>query len=145
MSKKSPRDKASEEMMHYIRVIRCLEATGKAFLGYCITCERQYHISYLQAGHFISGRRNAVLFDIMCIYNQCRYCNVNLHGRHKKYRKIMIAKYGIKWVENRELRSKRAIPNNAIDFEKLRAGIKRMTEKVYRKNGYKTFSEILQS
>ena len=49
-----------------------------------------------------------------------------------------------KWVEERRRRAKRTIPNNRIDFAKMRAGIKRMTEKMYRKHGYKTFGEILQ-
>ncbi len=141
---KTDRDKASEDMMHYIRVMRCLEATGTAFIGYCITCERRFHIEALQAGHFISGRRNAVLFDVMCIYNQCGHCNVNMHGQPKQYRKRMVAKHGEEWVLNRKRRAKRVIKNNQIDFVKLRAGIKRMTEKIYRKHDYKTFGEILQ-
>lgn len=141
---KSERDKASDDMMHYIRVMRCLESTGLAFVGYCITCERRFHIVNLEAGHFISGRRNAVLFDVMCIYNQCGYCNRALHGCHKKYRKKMVKKHSEDWVLNRERRAERVIKNNQIDFTKLRSGIKRMTEKLYRKHGYKKFSEILQ-
>lgn len=141
---KTARDKASEDMMYYIRVMRCLETTGLAFIGYCITCERKFHIGNLEGGHFISGRRNAVLFDVMCIYNQCGYCNRALHGRHKNYRKKMVKIHGEEWVQNREQRAKRIIKNNQIDFVKLRAGIKRMTEKLYRKYGYKTFGEILQ-
>ena len=141
---RTPRDKVADELMHYIRVMRCLEATGLAFVGICITCERRFHIEYLDAGHCISGRRNAVLFDVMNIYNQCNYCNVIQHGRRKLYEKKLVARYGQKWMDNRKLRAKRTIPNTAIDFEKLRAGIKRMTDKVYRKHGYKTFSEILQ-
>lgn len=141
---KKERDKASEDMMRFIRLMRCLESTGLAFVGYCITCERKFHISNLEAGHFISGRRNAVLFDVMCIYNQCGYCNRYLHGCHKKYRKKMVEKYSEDWVLNRERRSKRVIKNNQINFAKLRAGIKRMTQKIYRKHGYKTFGDILQ-
>lgn len=141
---KTERDKASSEMMRFIRVMRCLEATGLAFIGYCITCKHKFHIENLQAGHFIPGRRNAVLFDVMCIYTQCYQCNVIRDGRYKTYRKRMVAKHGEEWVLNRKRRAKRVIPNNKIDFVKLRAGIKRMTEKIYRKYGYKTFSEILQ-
>ena len=141
---KTERDKASEEMMHYIRVMRCLETTGLAFVGVCITCERRFHIEYLDAGHCISGRRNAVLFDVMNIYNQCNYCNVQMHGRRKLYEQKLIARYGQEWMDNRIRRSKRTIPDNKIDYKKLRAGIKRMTENIYRKYGYKTFGEILQ-
>ena len=138
------RDKASKDIMHYVRVMRCLETTGLAFTGVCFTCERKFHIRYLDAGHFIPGRRNAVLFDVMCIRLQCNYCNVIMHSQPTIYKKKMIQLYGEKWVEERRRRAKRTIPNNKIDFVKLRAGIKRMTGKIYRKHGYKKFSEILQ-
>jgi len=141
---KTDRDRASEEMMRYIRVRRCLETTGLAFVGICFTCERRFHIEYLDAGHFISGRRNAVLFDVKCIRLQCNFCNVINHGQPQLYRKKMIKLFGKEWVEERKRRAKRVIKNNQIDFAKLRAGIKRMTEKLYRKHGYKTFGEILQ-
>ena len=141
---KTERDKASDDMMHYIRVMRCLEATGLAFIGYCITCERRFHLENLQAGHCISGRRNAVLFDVMNIYNQCTYCNVIMHGRRTLFEKKLVTCYGQEWMDNRKLRAKRTIQNNKIDFVKLRVGIKKMTEKMYRKYGYKTFGEILK-
>ena len=141
---KTDRDKASEDMMHYIRVMRCLETTGLAFVGYCITCKRKFHIEYLQAGHCISGRRNAVLFDVKNIDNQCNYCNVIKHGRRELFEKKLVARYGQEWMDARKVRSKRVIKDNQIDFVKLRAGIKRMTEKIYRKYGYRTFGEILQ-
>ena len=141
---KTDRDKASEDMMHYIRVMRCLETTGLAFVGYCITCKRKFHIKYLQAGHCISGRRNAVLFDVKNIDNQCNYCNVIKLGRRELFEKKLVARYGQEWMDARKVRSKRVIKDNQIDFVKLRAGIKRMTEKIYRKYGYRTFGEILQ-
>jgi len=141
---KTARDKASDDMMHYIRVMRCLETTGLAFLGVCFTCERRFHLEYLDAGHFISGRRNAVLFDIKCIRLQCNFCNVINHGQPKIYKKKMVELFGESWVEERKRRAKRVIKDSQIDYAKLRAGIKRMTEKIYRKYGYKTFGEILQ-
>ena len=141
---KTDRDKAAEEMQQYVKVKRCLEETGLAFVGVCVTHARRYHIASLQAGHFIGGRRNAVLFDQMNIHCQCYHCNVIENGEHTKYRKFMVARHGEEWVVNRELRAKRNIPNARIDFVKLRKGIKRMTEKLYRKHGFKKYKEILQ-
>ena len=138
------RKKAIEELGHYIRLRDCIETTGLAFVGVCITCRRRFHISYLDAGHFISGRRNAVLFDILGLNAQCTYCNINLHGCHKKYRKILVQKRGEDWVTNREKRSKRVIKDSQIDYDILLRGIKRMKENLMRKHGFRTFSEILQ-
>ncbi len=52
-----------EEFAHYKKVQDCLRTIGFAFVGICFTCERQFHITALQAGHLNSGRRNSVLFQ----------------------------------------------------------------------------------
>lgn len=54
---------AWSEFSRFIRVRDCLETTGLAFVGVCITCGRRFHIRYLQAGHCLPGRSNAKLFD----------------------------------------------------------------------------------
>jgi len=43
----------------------------------CVTCGRYYPFKELQAGHFIQGRTNAVLFDERLVYSQCFGCNGN--------------------------------------------------------------------
>ena len=136
---KSARQRAIEELGHYIRIRDCLKTTGYVFVGVCFTCKRRFHISYLDQGHFISGRRNAVLFDILGIHIQCTYCNVNMHGCHKKYRKLMVEEYGEDWVVNREIRAKRVIKDSQIDYDKLLKGIKRMKKNLLRKHGFRTF------
>jgi len=141
---RTAREKAIEELGHYIRVRDCLKTTAVVFVGVCITCNRKFHIDNLDAGHFISGRRNAVLFDILGIHIQCTYCNQMMHGCHKKYRKIMVERHGEDWVENREIRAKRVIKDSQIDYDKLLKGLKRMNINLMRKHGFKTFSEILQ-
>ena len=41
----------------------------------CVTCKRWYPFKQLQAGHFIQGRTNAILFDERLVYTQCLGCN----------------------------------------------------------------------
>ncbi len=141
---KTPKDRAWAAMSQYIRTKECLETTGFAFLGFCFTCERRFHINYLEAGHCFGGRRNARLFDSMCIHNQCGYCNKILHGNTVKYKAKMIKLYGEDWYENRRIRGLRAIKDNQVDWEKLLRGIERMRDKLFRRYGYKTFAEILR-
>jgi hypothetical protein len=52
----------------------------------------------LQAGHFVEGRGNAVLFDERIVYSQCGFCNGKpprgLGGNYKAYTLFMIDEWG---------------------------------------------------
>ena len=78
----------------YIRVRDCLKTTGCTSWGLCITCGKRYHIKLLQAGHFIPGRHNAVLFSEKGVNAQCYNCNINLRGNSLEYRRQIIKLYG---------------------------------------------------
>lgn len=140
----TPKQKAWEVMSQYVRVKCCLETTGLAFVGRCYTCQRRYHINYLEAGHCFGGRRNARLFDSLIIKAQCGYCNKTKNGEPKKFKKRLDETYGKGWSEQRRIRGLRIIRDNQVDWSKLRVGIERMRDKLFRKHGYKTFGEILQ-
>lgn len=71
------KDNAWKSFSIYIRTRDCIRFTGKPDQGKCITCNRPYPFKKLQAGHFIQGRGNAVLFDERLVYSQCLGCNGN--------------------------------------------------------------------
>ncbi len=71
------KDKAWNSFSRYIRTRDCIRFTGNPEEGRCITCNRWYPFKQLQAGHFIQGRGNAVLFDERLVYSQCFGCNGN--------------------------------------------------------------------
>ena len=77
-----------------IRIRDCLKTTGCASFGLCITCGKRYHISLLQAGHFIPGRHNANLFSEKGVHAQCYNCNINLRGNTLEYRRQINKMYG---------------------------------------------------
>ncbi len=78
---KTERAKAKESAWDafsvYIRTRDCVRFTGDPAEGKCITCNICYPFKKLQAGHFIQGRGNAVLFDERIVYSQCVGCNGN--------------------------------------------------------------------
>ncbi len=78
----------------YIRMRDCLETTGTTTHGKCCTCGRDYPIGKLQAGHFIPGREDSILFDPSCVHAQCYRCNVQRSGEWVKYFRFMEKKYG---------------------------------------------------
>jgi hypothetical protein len=71
----------------------------------CITCRRPYSFKQLQAGHFIAGRTNSVLFDERGVNSQCYGCNVGRGGAHVEYFIWMEKEYGRDVID--ELRAKR--------------------------------------
>ena len=78
----------------YIRMRDCLETTGTTTHGKCCTCGRDYAFANLQAGHFIPGREDCILFDPACVHAQCYRCNVQRSGEWVKYFRFMEEKYG---------------------------------------------------
>lgn len=91
--KKTTRAKAKEKawtaFSAYIRTRDCLRFTGSTTEGKCVTCRQAKPYKDLQAGHFVGGRGNAVLFDERIVYSQCGYCNqkppVGLGGNYAAY------------------------------------------------------------
>ncbi len=79
----------------YIRMRDCIEATGTITHGKCCTCGRAYPIGKLQAGHFIPGRADSILFEPTCVHAQCYRCNVIRSGEWVKYFRFMEEKYGV--------------------------------------------------
>ena len=77
-----------------IRMRDCLQTMHRPDWGMCCTCGVIKHITDLQAGHFIPGRHNLILFDLRGCHAQCYRCNIPLKGNPRKYHKFMLEKYG---------------------------------------------------
>lgn len=98
----TPRKKAKEKAWNafsaYIRTRDCLRFTGNPNEGMCITCNNFKPYKELQAGHFIGGRGNMVLFDERIVYSQCGHCNgkppIGLGGNYVEYTFFMIDEWG---------------------------------------------------
>lgn len=77
----------------YIRLRDCLRTSGTPDYGNCITCSRLVSRRDADAGHFISRRFNATLFDETNVHLQCKRCNA-FGGEVLKYRLAIIRLYG---------------------------------------------------
>ena len=99
-SLKTMKTKAWKEFSRYIR-LRDSDNNG---IGQCCTCGARHHWKELQAGHFIPGRCNSILFDERGCHAQCRRCNFN-EGNGPEYYPFMLKRYGQKVVD--ELRMNR--------------------------------------
>ena len=72
----------------------------------CVTCSRAYHWKQLQAGHFIPGRHNSILFDPRGVHPQCYRCNVPMKGNPREYDAWMRRNYGPKIIKDLEKKDK---------------------------------------
>lgn len=92
-NKKTPKKKAWDAFSRYIRTRDCLKSTGDRNRGACVTCGRVFDFKKLQAGHFIPGRVNSILFDEQCVHAQCLTKESNLrmfNGGYKSIEKIEV-------------------------------------------------------
>ena len=78
----------------YIRMRDCLNTTCTLDYGRCCTCGKIYPRKKLQAGHFIPGRQDSILYEPTCVHAQCYRCNVQRSGEWVKYFRFMEQKYG---------------------------------------------------
>ena len=66
------------------KIVR-MQAADDAGYTKCVTCGVCKPWSEMQAGHFIPGRKNSVLFDERGVHPQCYRCNVRLKGNMVEY------------------------------------------------------------
>lgn len=64
----------------------------------CVTCGVVKHYKQMQAGHFIPGRRNLILFDERGVHPQCYRCNIELKSNPRKYQAFMERTYGLEVI-----------------------------------------------
>lgn len=97
-STKALKKSAWQSFSIFIRTRDCLRFSGDPELGKCVTCNRVYPFKQLQAGHFIQGRMNSVLFDERLVYSQCVGCNGNppmgKGGNYVEYYVFMLEEWG---------------------------------------------------
>ena len=109
------KDKAWVACSIYVRRRDCLRFTGNPDEGMCVTCKRWYPFKKLQAGHFIPGRGNSVLFDTRIIYSQCIGCNGNppmgKGGNYIEYFVFMEEEWGREKIDEF-----RALKNKTVKF-----------------------------
>ena len=88
------------------KIIR-MQAANRMGNCKCVTCGawKPWHGAGMQAGHFIAGRGNSILFDERGIYPQCYHCNIGLKGNMVEYFVFMEWKHGRKVIDDlRELK-----------------------------------------
>jgi hypothetical protein len=92
---------------------------AKGAYNQCITCDRTYATSgrgVIQAGHFVPGRNNSILFDERNCFPQCYGCNVKKKGNMVRYYKWMLEHYGQEVIDELERASHQTVVFSVSDY-----------------------------
>lgn len=102
----------------YIRARDCIKTTGSISRGKCVTCGKEFNFKDLQAGHFVQGRNNAVLFNELGVNAQCLTKESQLKMADGSYKNIDRIKVGDKLLAFNEktFESEVAIVKNCKSF-----------------------------
>jgi hypothetical protein len=90
--------KAKKSFQHWIR----LRDRGLP----CISCNNHNPADWAGGHYFSAGTYSGLMFDERNVHAQCNtYCNRNLHGNLIEYRKGLVNRFGIEFVEQLESES----------------------------------------
>jgi hypothetical protein len=92
----------------FSRYIR-LSYSNKNGLCQCYTCGIVLPYKQLQAGHAITGRRNAILFEEQIVRPQCYQCNIHKHGLYQIFIPKLCIEIGIDKYQELEKYSKEVV------------------------------------
>lgn len=83
----------------------------------CYTCEKPFHWKQIQAGHFVDGRNNTVLYDPNLVKPQCYRCNMVLKGNKVAFTLRMLEKYSPEEIAEFESRKHKTKPMTAYEHQ----------------------------
>jgi adenine deaminase len=114
-SLRSSKKRANDVFSQYIRQ----KYKDKNDQVQCVTCKTKKHWKEMQAGHFIPGRRNAILFVEDGVYPQCYVCNVLKSGNLIEYYPFMIREVGIKRINELKRLGKQTLQMKISDYQEI--------------------------
>lgn len=130
------KDKVWREFSIYIRR-KYADWKGDVQCVTCLTWLREYEYKGVtlpgwkqaQAGHFIPGRHNSILFDERHVFPQCARCNVFLHGNLISYYPFMLKTQGQKVIDELKKLDKINKQFTTTELEALLTKYKTINEK----------------
>lgn len=118
-SKKTEKQKAKEKAWKYCSIYnRMKDADWRGYVS-CVTCGATKHWKEMQAGHFIPGRTNGILFEDNGIHAQDYRCNIALGSNPRKYDAYMKKRYGQKEINRLDKLSETSVQYTTEDYLRI--------------------------
>lgn len=122
-SKSLMKQKAWKEFSIYIR-----QRGSVGGLAKCVSCGDFKPWREQQAGHFVPGRGNSVLFDERNTHVQCYVCNVRRHGNLLPYYDFMEEKYGKEIIAELRILAMQPKQMRHSDYEEIYTKYKQLNQ-----------------
>jgi hypothetical protein len=103
--------RATRAFQLYVR-LRDTDYTGH---GKCCTCRKQVYYKFADAGHWITRKEDATLFDECNCHLQCKGCN-GLRNLHHIYRTFLVDTYGEDAVKKLEFKARQICKRTVADL-----------------------------
>ena len=117
---------AWKQFSKFIRLKNSINGKAK-----CVTCPKTDKWENLQAGHFVDGRHNAVLYNEAVVFPQCSRCNIWLKGNKNEFMLFMIQRIGLE--ATKKLCRLKFAKTQKIDHKEVYEKYKRLNE-IYENN-----------
>lgn len=117
--------KAWTQFSRYIRLRDSVNGWGN-----CCTCGTKIYWKDGQAGHFVPGRTNAVLFQEEGVHLQCRSCNLFKGGSIHEYFDFMIKKYGEERTEEIRRERFKSVKYSIQDYKEIEQRYKLLADEL---------------
>ena len=117
MKKKSVKTIKAKAWAAFSKYIRLKYSDHNGYVK-CCTCDTVKHYKEMQAGHFIAGRCNSILFYEKGVHPQCRRCNYN-EGNGPEYFVFMEETYGRDEIDYQRQLKHQTRKYSHRDYEKI--------------------------
>lgn len=132
--KQSPRKRLSAAawtvFSKFIRVRDAILSTGDIDYFKCISCRKTVPVKGNDAGHFVSGRSDAVLFDIYVVNGQCAHCNRFKEGEYILQERSLRKIYGFARVEKFKLKKWEHMKYTLDELQEIRDDYAEKTKQI---------------
>ncbi len=97
----------------------------------CVTCDTVNHYKKMDAGHFISRRKEGTRYDDRNVFPQCKRCNIFMSGNKPEFALFLVKKFGgeilADLIETGNLIVRRRLPDYEIlitQFKELNGSLR---------------------
>lgn len=101
---------------HFSLYIRLRDSNSEGFAR-CCTCGAMKHYKQMDAGHFVSGRHDSILFDERGVHAQCPKCNRFLQGDWPRYYEFMRNRFGMDTINDLLAKNKNLTRLSEVDYQ----------------------------
>ena len=118
MKKKSLKTLTTKLDAVFSKYIRFRDADGRGNAR-CITCDRTFPVSEMDAGHFVGRRHRSTRWSEQNVHAQCRYDNRYCEGKKDVYAVKLVERYGPNILLELQEQKNRVVKWTPADLEEL--------------------------